>query len=307
MTAPRQVSLPVGKFSRGRSQRVRLLILHTTEGAMTVASLAGFLNRPGINASYHASVEPSGLLAYHVNRTNTAWHCRGANPYSDGLCLCGFAKWSRADWLRRPAMLDTAAWWLASCARDRGVPLRKLSVAEVRDAVRDPRHPGGVAMHWDYTLATRDGTHWDIGSHFPWDVVLGRARELSGAAPPPAPVPARTTPSLEDSTVHLRTTGGAGAKHSWPTQRISYGFDPGTTAVRLAFGFPGGWVHEAKWWVANKGANRPHDPVPVNFSTSGGQERHGGMTWVLIPPGGADEVELLLSAPGGVHIFPGKA
>jgi hypothetical protein len=188
--APRQIAYPVPHYTAGRRTRVRLLILHTAEGARTVESLGSFLRRLG-SASYHGAGDDD-KIAYYVNRRHTAWHCRGANPLSDGFCLTGFANWSRAEWLRHPVMLENAAWWLASCSAERDLPLRKLSIAEVRDAVRNPNHPGGVCMHWDYTRATGDGTHWDVGGNFPWDSVLARAREIRGGQPAPTPAPTTT-------------------------------------------------------------------------------------------------------------------
>lgn len=185
--APLQISYPVPHFTAGRNTRVRLLVLHTTEGARTVEALGSFLRRKG-TASYHAATDDE-KIAYFVDRKNRAWHCRGANPYADGFCLCGFAAWSTAEWLRHPVMLENTAWWLAQCSRERGVPLRHLSIAEVAAVHRNPNHPGGVAMHWDYTRATGDGSHWDLGGNFPWDRVLGRARELAGGATSPgAPI-----------------------------------------------------------------------------------------------------------------------
>lgn len=174
--APRQIALPVNKFRPGRRSRVRLLIIHTTEGARTMQSLASFLRR-GPNASYHAGSDDY-VLAYLVNRMNEAWHCRGANPMADGFVMCAFAEWSEREWLNHPVMLENAAWWLASCARERGIPLRHLTINETRDAFHNKNHPGGVIAHWDYTRALGDGSHWDVGREFPWSRVLNRAREI---------------------------------------------------------------------------------------------------------------------------------
>lgn len=174
--APRQVAMPVSKFRSGRRARVRLLQLHTTEGSRTMASLTAFLRR-GPNASYHAGTDDE-LIGYQVNRSNEAWHSRGANPFADGFVFCAMAKWSRAEWFQHPVQLENAAWWLASCSRERGVPLRWLSVAETRAAVRDARHAGGVCDHDDYSDATGDGSHWDCGEGLPKDWIIARAIDI---------------------------------------------------------------------------------------------------------------------------------
>jgi CubicO group peptidase (beta-lactamase class C family) len=117
----------------------------------------------------------------------------------------------------------------------------------------------------------------------------------------------------EDSEMYVETAApGAGtAKRDWPTRRVSLGFDPrggwgGQLAVKLHWGAPGGWVHEAKWWVRGGTGvgipNQPHSPVAINVN--GVAERYVGLGWELYPPERADELEVVISAPGGCHIFP---
>lgn len=172
--------IPVSKFTSGRAgERVRLVVLHTSEGARTVESLAAFLNRDGVNASYHGAVDDARYEAY-VDFSNTAWHLRNGNQEADGLCLCAMAGWSGAEWLRHPRMLGLAGAWVAQRCAARGVPIRWLSPAETAAALRDDHHPGGVIDHDTYTKATGDGTHWDVGGNFPRDHVLGLAQNLIG-------------------------------------------------------------------------------------------------------------------------------
>ena len=58
-------------------------------------------------------------------------------------------------------------------------------------------------------------------------------------------------------------------------------------------GFPDGGVGSP---------NAPHSPVGI--SLGGQQERFVGLGWELVPPECADELDLIIAAPGGVHIFP---
>lgn len=190
MATPLQIAYPVGNFRRGRRTRVRVLTLHTSEGARTVESLGGFL-RSISNASYHAATDDR-KIAYYVNRKNEAWHLRNGNPVADGFCFCGFAKWSRAEWFEHPVMLENAAWWLASCARERNVPLRWLSVSTARNAIRNADHAGGVIDHDDYSNATSDGTHWDCGEGLPKDWIIARAIQIQLGQ---GDLPRGTTPS----------------------------------------------------------------------------------------------------------------
>lgn len=316
--APRQAAMPVNNFRAGRRSRISLLAIHTTEGARTMGALVAFQRRMG-NSSYHAGSDDE-LIGYMVNRANEAWHLRNGNPMADGFVLCGMAGWSEAEWFRHPVMLENLAWWIASAARERGLPLRWMTLDQVRDAVRNPgRAAGGVCMHWDYTRAMNDGSHWDCGLHLPKDWIINRARQIQGGqidnGLPTTPVIAPRRTLAEDQEMYIVTPDASGDdKTKWPVQRISFGFDPtggwgGRAVVNLHFGFPGGWVHEAKWWVRGGTGvgeiNKPHSPVPIDIGKGGfGQERNGGMGWQLGPPERADELEILLSAPGGVHLFP---
>lgn len=283
-----------------------------------MGALVAFQRRMG-NSSYHAGTDDE-LIGYMVDRKNEAWHLRNGNRMADGFVLCGMAEWSEAEWHRHPVMLENCAWWIASAARERGLPLRWLTLDQVAEAVRNPAgSPGGVCMHWDYTRATGDGTHWDCGRSLPRDWLIDRARQIHGGQvdmdlPTTPTIPIRRT-TTEDHEMYLTTAPGPGNdKSKWPNQRVSVGFDPkggwgGNVALNLHFGFPGGWVHEAKWWVRGGTGvgevNKPHSPAPIDIGKGGyGQDRNGGMGWQLTPPDRADELEILLSAPGGVHIFP---
>jgi len=168
---------------------VRALCIHTAEGALTVDALRTFFDRPGATGSSHAGADDTGKLADgaadgFVDYSRAAWTLRNGNPWSENLELCAFAAWTRTQWLGKPQLLEACALWLARRSAARGIPLTKLSVDQLRAQAR------GVIDHDDYTDATGDGTHWDVGENFPWDVVMPRAVQLAGT---PAPVPAPTT------------------------------------------------------------------------------------------------------------------
>lgn len=153
-----------------RGARVRLLGIHSAEGARTVESLDRYFRaRPA--ASSHAAADPWRLIDM-VPYERAAWTMRNANPISDNLELCGFARWTRAEWLAVPGMLAGCARWLARRVEARDVPVRRLTLAQVRAG--EP----GIVAHNDWTRAMRDGTHWDPGPGFPWDTVLDAANSL---------------------------------------------------------------------------------------------------------------------------------
>jgi hypothetical protein len=183
--------------SRGGA-RVRWLAVHSTEGIMRAADLRDWQAWPG---SSHASADNYGHLLEpddgFVPYERAAWTLRNGNPVSENLELCAFARWTRGEWLERPALLEACAVWLARRSRATGVPLRKLTVAQVAAGW------AGVIDHDDYTDATGDGSHWDVGESFPWPEVLARARAILN---PPAPIPGGFMADLTDAEQHEALT-----------------------------------------------------------------------------------------------------
>jgi hypothetical protein len=173
--------IPTDNHSSRGGERVRLVVLHTTEGARDVDSLGAFFQSV-TNVSYHAAFDDERLETY-VAYSEAAYSIRNGNPMSDNGAFCAFSAWSRGEWLNHPRMVELSAQWVAERCVARGLPIRRLSVPETADAVRDRNHPGGVIMHRDYTFATGDGTHTDCGDGLPWDVIITRAQQIAGGGP----------------------------------------------------------------------------------------------------------------------------
>jgi hypothetical protein len=157
-------------LSSGRNgTRVIWVVVHTAEGIRKAADLKAFFDR-STNSSAHAVADDVTLLDNLVPYGNASWTLRNGNSRSDNLELCGFASWSRAEWINNhQGMLTNAAIWIRSRCHARGIPVVKLSPADVRAG------RAGVIGHVDYTQGAGDGTHWDPGPGFPWDVVIARA------------------------------------------------------------------------------------------------------------------------------------
>jgi hypothetical protein len=149
--------------------RVLWVTVHTAEGIRKASDLKAFFDR-STNSSSHAVADDATLLDNLVPYDRAAWTLRNGNSRSDNLELCGFAKWTRNEWLdQHQGMLNNAARWIRSRCQARGIPIVKLSPADVRAG------RAGVIGHVDYTQGTNDGSHWDPGPGFPWDVVIARA------------------------------------------------------------------------------------------------------------------------------------
>lgn len=172
--------IPSPNHSGRGGRAVRLLMVHTAEGARTVESLGAYFSRAAVQVSSHAGIDDHRVETY-VNYDQAAWTARSANTIADQVELCGFARWTREQWLgEHRRMLELLAGWLAERARARGIPLRKLSPAQVAAG------QSGVCGHVDWTLGVHEGTHTDPGAGFPWDVVMELATQPTTKEPPMA-------------------------------------------------------------------------------------------------------------------------
>jgi hypothetical protein len=159
-----------------RGAPVRLVVLHTAEGARTYQELGSFFANPSSGVSSHTGIDDTpGVVGEYVAPANKAWTAAGANPVAVQAELCAFASWSPDQWRLHATMLEnTAAWVAEECARF-SIPLVKLTPAEAQGGA------AGVCQHAD--LGAWGGNHWDCGPAFPIDQVLSMA---AGARPAPS-------------------------------------------------------------------------------------------------------------------------
>lgn len=179
--------MAIGSSSRGGA-KVIWICAHTAEGARTAKSLAAYFNQSGVNASSHVAIDAYNTLPL-VPRERASWTLRSGNPRSMNAEICFFAKATRAQWLstgtvfgcENPrAMVRRFALWAKAECEYWGIPKVHIGPLEVRV------DKAGVIAHIDYTEGKRDGTHWDCGPNFPWDVVMqdmGATGGGGGAAP----------------------------------------------------------------------------------------------------------------------------
>ena len=161
---------------------VRLIVVHTAEGARTYRDLGAYFGSTGAQASSHVGIDDTaGRIGEYVRRGDKAWTQADYNPSCVSVELCAFAEWSPAEWDRHPNMLDSCGRWIGEEARAFGIPLDRLSSAQVSGGAR------GVCGHVD--LGSKGGGHWDPGPSFPWSRVMAIARGEAPAPPPPPPPP----------------------------------------------------------------------------------------------------------------------
>jgi hypothetical protein len=161
--------IPSPNYSSRGGAGVRLIVLHTAEGARTIEELGNFFKSSSSGVSSHVGIDDkAGTIGEYVKRGSKAWTAANANPVAVQAELCAFAKWSTAEWNKHPAMLENTARWIAEEAKALGIPITKLSASQAQGSGR------GVCQHND--LGSWGGGHWDCGGGFPIDRVLDMAR-----------------------------------------------------------------------------------------------------------------------------------
>jgi hypothetical protein len=165
--------IPSPNYSSRGGAGVRLIVIHTAEGATTIESLGSYFASSSAGVSSHVGIDDkAGVVGEYVKRGNKAWTQGNANPVAVSAELCAFAKWTRDQWMSHPKMLDNCARWIAEEAAAYGLPITKLSASAAQGSGR------GVCQHAD--LGSWGGGHWDCGSGFPMDHVLDLARGGAG-------------------------------------------------------------------------------------------------------------------------------
>jgi hypothetical protein len=148
---------------------VRLIVVHTAEGAKTIEELGNFFAKSSSGVSSHTGIDDKkGVIGEYVKRGNKAWTAAKANPVAVQTELCAFAKWPLSEWDKHPNMLENCAKWIAEEAAYYDIPITKLSPSQAQGSGR------GVCDH--NALGAWGGGHWDCGSGFPMDRVLDMAR-----------------------------------------------------------------------------------------------------------------------------------
>lgn len=166
--------------SRGGA-KVRLIVIHTAEGAKTYQSLGSYFANPASQVSSHVGIDDSpNTVGEYVDRGMKAWTAANANPVAVQAELCAFAAWDLGTWNTHPIMLENCAKWIAEEAKAFGIPLVRLTPQQAQS------NGIGICGHMD--LGTWGGNHSDPGPAFPMASVI----EMAGGSAPPTTIPPPT-------------------------------------------------------------------------------------------------------------------
>lgn len=142
------------------------IVLHSTEsdgdGWTYGDAIANFWKRQGQGYGAHFVVSRDGAVTDCLPRTFVAWHVQNHNTGSIGIEQAGYARFTRAEWMRRPLELDATARLIARLCHNWDIPAVDSTES-------------GVCTHADCS-ARYGGSHTDPGALYPFTHVLGMAR-----------------------------------------------------------------------------------------------------------------------------------
>jgi N-acetylmuramoyl-L-alanine amidase-like protein len=254
MAALTRKSIPSPNYSSRGGATVRLIVIHTAEGARTIEELGNFFASSSSGVSSHTGIDDTpGVIGEYVKRPNKAWTAGNANPVAVQTELCAFAAWTPAEWSKHPNMLENCARWVAEEAAYFGVPIAKLSASEAQGAGR------GVCQHND--LDEWGGGHWDCGGGFPIDDVLEMARGGGGDDEMGYPEWYWDWASWYLTTERDNSKRPANAPATIP--EWAWDANDELAKVGTRYGMTGGEREWITWYLAGKKGERPNVPQTI--------------------------------------------
>ena len=206
--ALKRIWMPSPNYSSRSESGVRLIVLHTAEGARTIESLGNFFasSSAGVSSQVGTDDTPNTVGEY-VKRANKSWTQGNFNSAATSNELCGFASWSNDEWMKNhQTMLENTAKWIAEEAKHFGIPITKLNASQAQGSGR------GVCQHVD--LGSAGGGHHDCGTGFPMDYVLTMAK--GGAAQAPTEESEMVASAVAaNGNYHVFVAKGKDLKYTW--------------------------------------------------------------------------------------------
>jgi N-acetylmuramoyl-L-alanine amidase len=151
-----------------RIEEIRWIVMHSTEGG-TAESVARYFQSDASGGSTHLVVDDKECQRC-LNDNQVSWGAKGANRYGWHVEQCGFAKWTRDEWLLHEKTLRRAAYKVALHCKKFGIPIRFVKAADLK------ANKQGITTHVECSRAF-GGTHWDPGTGWPRDLFLRWVKE----------------------------------------------------------------------------------------------------------------------------------
>jgi hypothetical protein len=160
-----------------RSGQPRLIVIHSLEApprrGLAYDLAAGWLQNAGVSPQH---MTDPGETVDTLRPGIVGYHCGNGNQQSVGLEVTGYAGWSKDQWLDPTAFaavrLDAKQG--AAVAKHYGIPMRWLSLAQIRNGER------GFCTHNDISLTLGGTNHWDPGPNFPYGIFMQMVQQFAG-------------------------------------------------------------------------------------------------------------------------------
>lgn len=147
---------------------IRLVVIHDTEGG-TAESVARFF---ATTAQASTQLVVDDEVCYRcVPDLVIPWGAPGVNTSGLHIEHCGWARWSRAEWMHHGRMLRHSAKHAAEWCVKYDIPRRWVGPWGLKLRRK------GFTTHADASKAFGGSGHTDPGPHFPKDFYMGLVRE----------------------------------------------------------------------------------------------------------------------------------
>ncbi len=223
------MTIPARWFTKGRTAPISVIVCHdmeAPEGPLTAENVAHYFGTTTTKASAHICADNNSAVRC-VADADTAWAAPGANNTGLQLEIAGYMRQTRDQWLDpySKAALGQAAKVAADWAKAYGIPVRHLSVAQLRAGEK------GFVGHVDVSAAYNRSDHTDPGPGFPWDYFLGLVRDHFDMTTEDI-VKELPVLKLHDSGEHVETLQGLLAARSHPVKMTGVFDAPTLQAVK---------------------------------------------------------------------------
>lgn len=148
-----------------RASSIRLVVLHSAEGS-SAKGVAAFFAQKSTQASTQLAADQTCCVRMLPDLV-IPWGAPGANSNGLHIEMCGYARWTREQWLAKDAMLRRSAYKVAMWCFHYAIPARYVTVKSLVDGTAH-----GLTFHVDVSKAFKGSDHWDPGPGFPRDVFL---------------------------------------------------------------------------------------------------------------------------------------
>lgn len=197
------INVNKNRFAVGRQESVAIL-LHTSEQAVDLTpsdddeALCKVMTYPGTRisasgnvygSSYNRVIADDGYwMLVDESKNLRSYSAPPANTWGIHLCFPGRAGKTREQWLSgvHRARITRCAELMVDLHDLYGIPLKHLTDAELKNVgTTHALAEGGWSDHHAVTLGWHQTDHWDIGEHFPHDVLQ---QDITTILNPPAGV-----------------------------------------------------------------------------------------------------------------------